>query len=181
MSYDWIQYVVASVFALIGLVCVVSVVVSLPGTWVMIALACLIELLDTVYLSSDPAVTFGWRVLLAAIVLAGFGELFEFLAGALGAKTAGSSGRGMLGALIGGVVGAIAGTFIPVPVLGTLIGAVAGTFIGASVGELSHEERTIRQTLKPATGATIGRLLGTLAKLPIAFAIWLVLVISMFV
>ena len=59
--------------------------------------------------------------------------------------------------------------------------AVIGTFAGAIMGELSGDESTtVRDTLKPATGATIGRILGTLSKLPIAMAIWAALTTAAF-
>jgi len=180
MSFDWVQYIIAILFALTGVICVASVLLSLPGTWVMIGLAIIIELIDGLYLSSDPGTTFGWTVILIAVALGIVGEIFEFLAGATGARAGGSSRRGMFGALIGGIIGAILGTFIPVPLIGTIIGAIAGTFIGAIVGELLYPEKRFAQTIRPATGASIGRLLGTLAKVPVAFAVWLILVIAAF-
>ena len=58
-------------------------------------------------------------------MLAGIGELLEAGAGAAGTKMGGGSSRGMLGAIVGGLVGAIVCTpLIPIPVLGTLIGAL---------------------------------------------------------
>ena len=61
-----------------------------------------------------------------------------------------------------------------------MIGAVIGTFLGAVIGELTSPERSESGTLKPATGATIGRILGTTSKLALAIAIWIVLSISAF-
>ena len=61
------------------------------------------------------------------------------------------------------------------------MGAIVGTFVGAVAGELSSGTDTkVRDTLRPATGATIGRILGTLSKLPIAVAIWAGLSIAAF-
>ncbi|MEM7229481.1 MAG: DUF456 domain-containing protein [Planctomycetota bacterium] len=178
---EWVFIIlVGLIFALVGVVCVISVVVSLPGAWVMIGLALVIELMDFIYLPVDAGQTFGWWTLGIAVALAAFGELLEFSAGALGAKTAGSSSRGMWGALGGGIIGAILGTFIPVPLLGTLIGAVVGTFTGALLGEMSHKDGTLDGSIKPAIGATIGRILGTLAKVPVATAIWMMLTIAAF-
>ncbi len=54
-------------------------------------------------------------------------------------------------------------------------------FLGALVGELGFgESDEMRAALAPATGATIGRLLGTLAKIPIAITVWLALSIAAF-
>ncbi|MBT8485434.1 MAG: DUF456 domain-containing protein [Phycisphaerae bacterium] len=171
--------IVGVLFAIISFACVLSVVVGLPGAWLILALALIIELTDTLYLEG-VAQTFPWWMLIAGGVLATIGEILEFGAGALGAKHAGSSRRGMVGALIGGIVGALAGLPIPIPLVGSLIGAVIGTFLGAMVAELSHPDRTMPQTLRPATGATIGRVLGTLSKVPIAVAIWAALVVAAF-
>jgi hypothetical protein len=170
---------VGIVFALIGLACIAAVVIGLPGAWIMLAIAVVIELADGAYLDARGPDTFGWWPIGLCAILAGVGELFEFLAGALGAKTGGSSRRGMVGALVGGIVGAIIGVALPPPVIGSLIGAVAGTFVGAIAGELSNgRESTVRQAMRPATGATIGRIVGTLSKVPIAAVIWLVLTIG---
>jgi hypothetical protein len=185
---EWLLYIVAALFLLAGAGCLALILVSLPGTWIMLLLAGLIEYLDRLYLPVEPTggqVTFGWWVLGACIALAAVGETVELLAGAAGAKGGGASRRGMVGALIGGVLGAIVLTpvFFFIPVLGTLVGAVVGTFIGAVVGEMSAERekaRTLRGSLIPATGATIGRVIGTLSKLGIGIAVWLVLSVAAF-
>ena len=178
---EWILYPVAFVFSILGAGCVGVVLLGLPGTWIMLGLAFLIEMVDQFYLPAGSAPTFNGWLLGSCLVLAILGEVLEFMAGLLGAKKAGSSRRGMIGALVGGLVGALLGTGIPVPVVGTLIGAVLGTFGGAVIGELSQdEEKRFRETLKPAMGATVGRILGTLSKVPIALAIWLALSVAAF-
>jgi hypothetical protein len=178
-------YIIATLFMLLGAGCVVLVVFSLPGTWVMIALAVLIELTDQVYLSPPPEgsqQTFSWWVLGTAFGLALLGELLEFLAGAAGTKVGGGTRRGMIGALVGGILGAFLLTplFFWLPVLGVLLGALLGTFVGAVVGELSTEKATLSGTMKPAIGATIGRVLGTMGKLAIAIVVWLLLSVDAF-
>ena len=94
---DWLLYVVAVLFFLVGAVCVLSVVIQLPGTWIMLALAVLIEWADRVYLSQGAEQTFGWWVLGVCLGLALLGEVIEFLASAVGAKTTGASTRGVVG------------------------------------------------------------------------------------
>ncbi|MDJ0836248.1 MAG: DUF456 domain-containing protein [Acidobacteriota bacterium] len=179
---EWVFYLVAALFSILGGGCVVLVVLGLPGTWILLGMAFLIELLDQYYLPAGDHQTFNWWLLGSCLALAAIGEILEFFAGLLGAKKAGSSKRGMMGAFIGGLVGAVFGTGIPVPIVGTLIGAVLGTFAGAMIGELTDKEETreFHQTLKPAMGATIGRILGTLSKVPIALAIWLALALAVF-
>ncbi len=179
---EWLQYVIAVVFFLLGGVCVVLVVVQLPGTWMLLGLAAIVEYVDTVYLPEGEQQTFGWWVLGGGLAIAVIGEIVEFIAGAAGAKKGGSSTRGMVGALIGGIVGIFIFTplFFFVPIFGAFFGAVLGTFVGAVVGELSGGQSTIQGTMKPAIGATIGRVIGTTSKVGIAIAMWLVLTVSAF-
>jgi len=177
---DWMLYVIAGVFTLLGVLCMVLVVLQLPGTWILIALAVVIELTDTLYLSGESPQTFGWWWIAACAALAGVGELIEFAAGAIGAGRGGATRRGMIGAVIGGIAGAIALTpIIPIPLLGTLIGALIGTFLGALVGEVTGEmARTTRDSIKPALAATIGRILGTTGKVAFALVVLLVLTVG---
>ena len=179
---EWLQYVIATLFFLLGGVCVVLVVVQLPGTWMLLGLAAIIEYIDTAYLPDGPQQTFGWWVLGGGLAIAVIGEIIEFVAGAAGAKKGGSSTRGMVGALIGGIVGIFIFTplFFFVPIFGAFLGAILGTFVGAVVGELTGGQTTIQGTMKPAIGATIGRIVGTTSKVGIAIAMWLVLSISAF-
>lgn len=179
---EWIMYMVATLFCLLGALCVASIVLSLPGGWIMLGLALIIEFIDRFYLPDDRQQTFGWWVLAASAGLLTLGELIEFAAGAAGAKTGGGSKRGMIGALIGGVLGAILLTgLVPIPIVGTLVGAVIGTFAGAIIGEVSGEQpKTMRGSIKPALGATIGRIIGTASKLALTIAVWITLSVAAF-
>ncbi len=179
---QYLQYLVAFAFFVLGAVCVVLVVIQLPGTWLMLALAAVIEAADRWYLPEGDRQTFGWWVLGAALAVAVIGEIIEFIAGAGGARKGGATSRGMWGALIGGVVGIFVFTplFFFVPLFGTFFGAVMGTFVGAIIGELTIEQSTVRGTVKPAVWATIGRVVGTTSKVGIAMAMWLALSVSAF-
>ncbi len=179
---DWLSYIVAGLFFLCGAGCVVLVALQLPGIWIMLALAGLIEYLDRFYLADPREWTFGWQILVAAVVLAAVSELIEFFAGVLGARHGGASTRGMVGALIGGIAGIFVFTplFFFLPIFGSLLGAILGTFVGAVLGELTAEQRSLRSSMKPALGATIGRVVGTTSKVGIAIVLWLVLSITAF-
>ena len=176
---DWLAYLVAALFCLVGAACVLLVILQLPGAWVMLALALVLEWVDQWYLD-PPAVTFGWWVLGVCLGLATLGEVVEFLAGAAGAKKGGATRRGVIGAIVGGVGGGIAGTFmLPIPVLGTLVGAIVGSFAGALIAEVSGPTpMTVRDSMGPAIGASIGRVVGTFSKLGIAIVMWLVLSVA---
>ena len=177
---EWLALVVAVLFCIIGLACVIAVIFGLPGTWILLGLAFLVEFLDRYYLPEGDRQTFSWWLLAVGLLLAGIGELLEFFAGVMGAKKAGSSKRGIWGSFIGGILGGLMGLVVPPPLIGSLICAVLGTFLGAVLGEFSNPETTVRDTLKPAAGASVGRLLGTLSKMPVAMAVWLMLSIAAF-
>jgi uncharacterized protein YqgC (DUF456 family) len=157
------------------------VAVGLPGTWLLLAAAAVIELVDGLVLGrGGPGAvsTFGTEVLLICLGVAALGEVVEFASGVAGARLGGSTRRGMWGALLGGLLGAIALTpVVPIPLLGTLLGALAGTFVGAWVGEATGPQmRRRRETLRAALAAVIGRLAGILAKLAAGVAVWTLLV-----
>ncbi len=179
---EWIAYIVAALFVLLGAACLVLVVLSLPGGWVMLGLGVVINLLDGLYLPETAAETFPWWLLACAFALLCIGELIEFVAGIAGAKRGGATKRGMIGSLIGGIVGAIVlSPLIPIPIVGALIGALVGTFVGAVIGELGGASpMTVRGSMKPAIGASIGRIVGTTSKLGIAIAAWIVMSVAAF-
>lgn len=180
---EWFAYFIAGSFVLLGAGCLVLIPLGLPGAWVMLGIAALIEWLDRFYLPEGDRQTFSWWVLGVCLGLATFGEILEFFAGVIGTKQGGGTKRGMWGALIGGILGAFALTpFLWfVPVVGSLVGAILGTFIGAIVGELSAQGATISGSIKPATGATIARILATVAKVGVAVVMWIALSVSAFV
>jgi uncharacterized protein YqgC (DUF456 family) len=176
----WLALLVGVLVALLGVASVFLVLVGLPGTWLLLGLVLLIELIDGWWLVGEPAVTFAWWLLIACLGLAVVGEVLELVAGALGAKRGGASRRGMVFAAVGGIVGGIAGAPFGL-VLGAFAGAVIGTFAGAVVGELGNPNTALGDTLRPATAASIGRILGTLVKLPIAIAVAVALSVAAFV
>ncbi|MSR33957.1 MAG: DUF456 family protein [Phycisphaerales bacterium] len=171
----WAQYLGATLFALFGLACVVVTPLGLPGTWIMIGVA---GTVDAVMMGLWPMqhIPFGMNALVIAVLAGIAGEALEFVAGALGAKAGGASRKGAVGSMIGSVIGLIIGTIlIPIPLVGSAIGAVAGAVVGAIVGEKIHG-REMKDSLKPAAGAAIGRILGALSKAPFALIAWSVLV-----
>lgn len=166
-------------FTLWGGVCMLALISGLPGTWILISTAVVIDVIDRLWLPTGAPLTFHPLTIALCALLAGVGELLEFLLSAAGAKRFGASARGMWGSVIGGMLGAILGTFL-FPVIGTIIGAATGTAMGAVLGELSTRDKTLAETAKPALGAVIGRVLGTLAKLPLGLVVWVTLAIAAF-
>jgi uncharacterized protein YqgC (DUF456 family) len=179
---EWIAITVAVLFTLLGLACLLAVLLSLPGTWILLGLAVIVELADGTYLPGEEPVTFGWLLLGICTGLAVLGEVIETGAGAAGAKLGGATRRGVIGAIVGGIAGAILFTpLIPIPVVGTLLGALIGTFLGAFLGEVTSErQRHPNETLQAALAAAVGRLAGTLGKLGVGIVIWILLTFAAF-
>ena len=148
--------------------------VGLPGAWLMIVTAGVAD-----WLTPDRPL-FHPLVLGAAVLIAAAGEGLEILASAKGAKQAGASKRGALGALIGGLLGGIVGTvMLPVPVVGTLIGGAAGAFAGSAI--LEHEGGAeARAAFRVGSGAAAGHLVGMLAKFGSAVVVWALLAVTAF-
>jgi uncharacterized protein len=180
---EWSQIAIAVVFAGIGLACLLAIPIGLPGTWILLALAALLELGDGAFARGpgDP-ITFGWRAIAIGVGLGALGEAIEAAAGMMGAKWGGATRRGMVGAFLGGIAGAILfSLLVPIPLVGTLIGALAGTFAGAFWAERTAERpRSSEENVRAAWAALLGRLAGTLGKLGIGVAVWAVLVVAAF-
>jgi len=99
----------------------------------------------------------GWTLTLLGF-LAILGYLVDFAAGAFGAKHFGASGRAVIGAGLGTVVGMFFG----------ILGVIIGPFIGAIAGELTVR-RDLRAAGRAGFGATLGLVLGAAAKIAVAF------------
>ena len=100
----------------------------------------------------------GTGTIVTLAVLAMLTYIADIIAGAFGAKKFGASSRAMWGAAVGAIVGIFFGP----------LGIILGPFVGALVGEL-----TVRRELYAAgmsgIGATLGLLLGAIAKFTLAF------------
>lgn len=181
---EWQAIVLVSFFSLIGLACVVLTPFGAPGTWMLLGLAVIVELADTLVVPPPAEHTFGWGVLAVCGGLGILGEVIEAGAGAAGSRMGGGTRRGMWGAILGGVAGAIVFTvMLPVPLVGTLVGALVGTFAGAFLGEatgIESRHRLARENLRAAVAATAGRLAGTLGKTMMVTVIWILLVKNAF-
>ncbi len=161
--------------ALFGLVGVALTLLGFSGVWLTILVALLVEWWR-------PDGQFGTWTIVIAVFLGVLGEAIEFGASAVGAGKAGGSKRAGVGAMVGGLLGAIAGTpLIPIPVLGTLVGAVVGAGLGAMVMERTKPERTWGHSLRVGQGAAIGRLVATVVKTTLAAAVAVQLAVAFWI
>lgn len=158
--YEWLYYLLLVVLLFSGLF---INIIGLPGLWLMLAAtAGYAWITDGVYV--------GWHGLIVLLVLTLAAEVVEFIAGGAGAKKAGASKRAMAGAIIGGLLGGIFLSFIPVPVLSTIVGVCLGSFIGAAAVELLIG-REVGHSMRVGVGAAKGRFLGILSKLAFGLVI----------
>ncbi|MEM9801731.1 MAG: DUF456 domain-containing protein, partial [Planctomycetota bacterium] len=149
---------------ILGLVGPLIVLIGLPGTWMLLALAGLAEWWTA------PSL-FSTTTMIGVLVLAALGELWEFLSSSVRARQAGAGRLGSVGALGGGIVGAILGTiWIPVPLVGTLVGGGLGAFALASLLERSGG-RPLASSLRIGRAAAVGQLLGLLGKLAVSVTV----------
>ena len=100
----------------------------------------------------------GWTTVGILGALTALAWLVDFLAAAMGARRLGASQRAFWGAAFGAIVGLFFG----------LPGIILGPFVGAVVAEISAG-RTVQQASIAGYGTWIGIVLGTAAKLAIAF------------
>jgi uncharacterized protein YqgC (DUF456 family) len=166
----FIAAIVTMVLAvLLGLV---LALITLPGVWLMLAIALGLQLWQ-------PGL-FSWWTLGACVVVALIGELIELALSAVTARHAGGSRRGAMASVIGALVGAIIGSPWAFP-LGTIAGAVLGAGLGAFVVELGIIRRSWRESGKIAFGASVGRLGAVLVKVSVAGLVGVALIVAVVV
>jgi len=116
--------------------------------------------------------------MVVAIVILLLGIGIDFLAGYLGAKQAGASNWGQIGAFVGMLLGMF-GLLPLVPLsgpFGPLLGIILGSAIGAIVGEMLYR-RNLVIAFKAALGIIVGTVVGNLIQGVLAFASVVVFVI----
>ena len=149
---------------LLILLCLVGILLAafqLPGNWLVFASA----------LGYDAYYhwqRFGWKWLALFGVMALAGEIAELLSSAIAAKRAGASRRAGLAALVGGFAGMLI-LSIPIPIIGTIVGGMIGCFSGALIAEMTLHDDLAKGT-RVGLFATLGRLIGLVAKLALTLA-----------
>ena len=103
-----------------------------------------------------------WIPLAIAVVvlLANLGV--DFLATYWGAKQAGASQWGQIGAIVGLIVGFL-GLLPALPIGGPVLGLLLGAFLGAVIGELLYQ-RDLGLALKAGVGILVGTVVGKLVQ-----------------
>jgi len=148
---DWtiLWWVLAALIVITGLVG--TIVPALPGIPLMFGGL----LLAAWSIGFEPV---GWGTLGVLAALTALSILIDFLAAAMGAQRLGASPKAFWGATLGAIIGIFFG----------LPGIILGPFIGAVLAELA-EGQGVHQAGRSGYGAWLGVVLGTAAKLGIAF------------
>jgi len=169
MLYLW-----SILLVLVNVVWLALVMFGLPGNWLIVISTCLFAW----WRWGDGV--FSIYTLIAIVVLAIIGELFEFFGGMRGARKSGASWPGSVAALAGAITGAIVGTFfIPILFPGTLLGACIGAGTGAWALEFARGKEP-KESARYAVGAGLGEFLGITSKFAIGIIIWFIVAVSAF-
>jgi hypothetical protein len=169
----WIYWLCCILLLLANVACWVATFFTLPGNWVIVALAALFAFFLP---EQENGLGISWWAVGGLALLAGIGELLEFAAGAAGAAKQGASRRSMALSLVGAAVGSIGGALVgvPIPIVGPIVaalgGGAAGAFAGAYLGETWKGGRADHEKLSISKAALVGRLLGTVGKLLVGIA-----------
>jgi len=166
-------YVAATIVTLVAIGSFGLTLLTLPGIWVMIVTATLIDWLWVDLYSR-------WTLLIA-LALGILAEIAEVLASTAGSAKAGGSKHGAIWSIVGAIVGAIVGTILlPVPVVGSIVGGVLGAGLFAVGGEMAFDKKHWKDAARVGQGAAVGRLLSTVIKAGFSAAIALLLIIAAF-
>lgn len=146
---DTLLYLLAALLVIVGIAG--SVLPALPGLPIVFG-----GLLLAAWVGDFQTV--GWMTLTVLGVLTLLAMAVDLVASLLGTRRVGASGLAVLGAAVGTLVGLFFG----------LPGLLLGPFLGALAGELLAG-RGMQQAARAGVGAWIGFVVGTLAKLGLAF------------
>lgn len=167
-SMDAALHIAGIIVLLLGcLAALATLVIGLPGTFIIVGLGLLYG-----WLTDFAGV--GWTTMAWLVALATTAELLELLSATLGAGTAKPSRRVQVLAIVGGITGGIIGTPLLFG-LGSLLGALAGAFTGAAAAT-SWEGHGTQAALRSGFAAFRGRLLGFVVKSAIGVVMVVMLV-----
>ena len=149
-SLEWILYLLAALLVIAGILG--TILPAMPGLPMVFG-----GLLLAAWTGDFQQVGWFTVIVLGALTLLAMG--IDLMASLLGTRRVGASGWAVLGAAIGTVVGLFFGFF----------GLLFGPFAGALIGELLAG-RGMQQAARAGLGAWLGFVIGSLAKLALAFS-----------
>jgi len=144
-----------TIFILVLFIGIFSIIFGFPGTVIILVDA-------VVYSLITGFKTIGWKIIVVLIILSFLAETLDFMLGSAGAKKFGSSKKGIVASVIGGIVGAMLMTPFLLG-LGAVIGAFLGGFAGTFLVELI-EQKNLKPAVRAGYGTLLGRIAGIFAK-----------------
>lgn len=157
-------------WAAVALLCVAGLFLSalgISGMWLVAGASAL-----ALWLSSSGFPTWTGVAVLAGVAL--LVDLLEWGASHWGVRRRGGSRLAGFAATCGGLIGALCGFFIPVPIIGNLLGMLAGSFGLAYLVE-RHRLRRAAPAVYIATGAVLATLAVVFLKVSVTLGmtLWL--------
>jgi len=140
------------IYLVVALLCAAAILLScmtLSGTWLVLLAAVLALLIP------EKVFPGAWTIVCFALVAAGV-EAAEAIAGAWGVRKRGGSKLAGVLAVVGGLIGLVLGTFIPIPILGNLIGMIGMSFLLVFLVEKKRLEKS-GDAANVAWGTVLGR------------------------
>lgn len=152
---------VAGLFIVIIVICVLLNFVTLPGNWFMAALVGL----WAVFVPNNAFDLWFFLLFFALLIIA---EVLEFYLQLRQTNKAGASGTSN----VLGIIGAIIGAILCVPFffgIGALFGALGGAWLGTFLGEFGIAKKDKKHSINAANAALWGKFLGMIIKFAIGF------------
>ncbi len=171
----------ASGLALLNLLWALTVLVGLPGPWLILASTLLAVYVQSLWLAPGAAWLVGLPVMVVAAGLALLSEAVEFVGSYVGARHGGGTRRGAIGALVGSFVGGLVGAVVLwwIPIVSALAGACVGAALGTIVVEMRYG-MLLRPAVTAGAGAGVGRFIALVGKFAVTLLMWLVVTIASF-
>ncbi|NOX37809.1 MAG: DUF456 domain-containing protein [Calditrichaeota bacterium] len=139
-----IIFLVILAFSLVG------IFLSIPGNFIIV--------IDALWYGlATRFERYKFSFIISLILIALLIELLEYIVIAFGKRGYSANRILVIGAIAGGLLGAISGAFAS-PVLGTITGGVIGLIVGTIVFEVLIKKNNLRQAKQVMLGALIGRL-----------------------
>lgn len=154
--------------AVMGIGIIGAVVPGIPGTILILAA---IVIWGAAHGFADLGIPLGFAIV-ALIANAGI----DFLATYLGAKQAGASHWGQIGAIIGLFLG-VFGLLPALPLGGPLLGLIIGPLLGAIIGEYLYR-RNIDLAVRAGIGIVVGSIIGSVIQGLLALLVVIVFLVT---
>lgn len=150
-----LQHIGLVLFYIILFVFYLTIFFGVPGGWV--ALAAMV-----IYDAVTGFSSVGILLLVVMLAIGVLGEIVESFLGLVYVAQKGATRWGVLGAFVGGIAGAIGGSFV-FPFVGSVVLGLFGAFAGAVLFEYLYY-RSMDHALKTGFFAFIGKLAAMLVK-----------------